>query len=211
MGTAIRATADDEFLVFAYCGRGIFETTATLRYYNSKTLAILSTTRNRDQFSPEEIANIIGLLDKHSRGGRFDWTAFWTSNRKDMATKLVGARKNKKAHDSDRTSPSQVSVLTALDSWMADEPGVVLIYDFFCELVHPNLGSNFLAMGAQNGALNVGGSTKKSVGRSLVIEGIQFLAPVIKEASLNMATLLGWQRQQNEETPDCEQAASAAA
>ncbi|HXX76680.1 MAG TPA: hypothetical protein VEI50_16230 [Nitrospiraceae bacterium] len=75
---------------------------------------------------------------------------------------------------------------------MAEKPGIALIYDFFCELVHPNLGSNFLMMGARDGSLHVAGSTDKSVGGSLTIEGIKFLGPIIKEASLNMAKLLGW-------------------
>jgi len=189
----IRSTGDEEFPVFAHCGRGLIETTATLRYYNNKTLAVVLTAKDPDKFSTEKISKIVELLDAHSRGGRFDWAAFWTSNRKDMAEKLVATRKNKKPRiPSDAPNPSQVNIQTAINTWMADEAGIVLIYDFFCELVHPNLGSNFLVMGAQDGSLHVAGPTLKSVGRSLTIEGIKFLVPVIKEASLNMARLMYW-------------------
>ncbi|MGH7233060.1 MAG: hypothetical protein ACREJU_17135, partial [Nitrospiraceae bacterium] len=189
----IRSTADEEFLVFAHCGRGLIETTATLRYYNNKTLAIVMAAKDPDKFSSEEISEIVELLDKHSRGGRFDWGSFWMSKRKDMVERLVAGRKEKKSQiPSDTPNPSQVNVQTAIDSWMTERPGVVLIYDFFCELVHPNLGSNFLVMGARDGFLHIAGPTVKSVGRSLTIEGIKLLGPIIKEASLNMAKLLGW-------------------
>ncbi len=73
----ISSTADEEFLVFAHCGRGLIETTATLRYYNKKTLAVVMAAKNPAKFSSEEITKIIDLLDKHSRGGRFDWESFW--------------------------------------------------------------------------------------------------------------------------------------
>lgn len=188
----IRSTADEDFLVFAYCGRGLIENTAMLRYYNNKINIIVSTSKDPDKFSVEEISRIIELLDKHSRGGRFDWEAFWTSNRKDMAERLVAARKkDKQSHTPlDLPNPTQVNIETAIKSWMGDEGGIILVYDFFCELVHPNLGSNFLVMGARDGSLHVAGPTVKSLGRSLTIEGIKYLAPIIKEASSNMASLL---------------------
>jgi len=190
----IRSTADEEFLVFAHCGRGLIETTATLRYYNNETLAVVMAAKDPNKFSSEEISKIVELLDKHSRGGRFDWGSFWMSNRNDMVERSVAAwRKGKKSKiASDTSNPSSVHVNDAIRSWMAEKPGIALIYDFFCELVHPNLGSNFLMMGARDGSLHVAGSTDKSVGGSLTIEGIKFLGPIIKEASLNMAKLLGW-------------------
>jgi hypothetical protein len=193
----ISSTANEEFLVFAHCGRGLIETTATLRYYNKKTLAVVMAAKDPEKFSSEEITKIIDLLDKHSRGGRFNWESFWMSNRKDMAERLVATRvatlkKKKSQIPSDTPNPSQVSAQTAIDTWMSEEPGIVLVYDFFCELVHPNLGSNFLVMGARDGSLHVAGPTVKSLGRSLAIEGIKFLGPIIKEASSNMATLLYW-------------------
>jgi hypothetical protein len=194
--TIIRSTGNKEYLVFAHCGRGIIETTAILRYYNTKIFSIVQNAKDRDAFSDDEISRIVELLDKHSRGGRFDWEAFWLSNRKDMAVKLVAAwknRKNQKAENSlPASNPSQINTNTAIDNWLVEEPAIVLVYEFFCELVHPNLGSNFLVMGANDSSLHVAGGTIKSVGHSLTMEGIKFLVPVIKEAAKNMATLLCW-------------------
>lgn len=79
-----------------------------------------------------------------------------------------------------------------IDAWVSDVPTIALIYDFFCEVVHPNLGSNFLVMGADNGSLYVAANREKTVGRSLAIEGIELVAPVVREASACMAQLLMW-------------------
>lgn len=193
LNNLIRSTEYEEFLVFALCGRAIIETTATLRYYNKKIQTVISNAQNLDAFSQNELSQIIVLLDKHAKGGRFDWNDFWKLSYQDMAEKLVAARKNKNGKENQKmNNPQQVNILTTIDSWATDEQLVALAYEFFCELVHPNIGSNFVVMGVKNDSLQVGGETIKSVGRGLAIEGIQFLAPIIREASLNMGQLLGW-------------------
>src|SRR5207253_8744668 len=101
-------------------------------------------------------------------------------------------RKTKLTDEPLLLNPSQVNVITALNQWAADKPGIILAYEFFCELVHPNLGSNLLVMGAKDGHLRVGGTTPRSVGRSLCIEGIQFLAGAGRETVGQLALLLGW-------------------
>lgn len=193
VGAAIEATCRSEFLVFAYCGRGLIETTATLNYYNTKIIAVITAAKDPDSFHPDELKAIVELLDAHSRGGRFDWASFWTDSRKDMASRLVEARRSKKQSSAGGESyVQQVNIQTAIDHWIKDEPGIALFYDFYCELVHPNLGSNFLVMGASDGQLSVGGTVNKSVARSIVREGITFLGPVLKRASGCMASLVAW-------------------
>lgn len=194
LDSVIRATNDEDFLIFALSGRATIETTATLRYYNNKLLAIIKSAKDLDAFSKEEIADIVRLLDKHSRGGRFDWTQFWSSPRQDMAMTLVAARRAKKGvgDPNPLPNPSQVNIQTAIDAWAADQPEIILFYDFFCELVHPNLGSNFMIMGSKDGYLQLCGNTVKGVGRSLAVEGIKFLAPTVHEAALCMVNLISW-------------------
>jgi len=194
LSAVVKSTRDEDFLVFALCGRAVIETTATLRYYNDKTLAVITGAKNPDQFSVDEIKRIVELLDKHSRGGRFDWPQFFSAQRGEMAQQLVQARrkKNQNAKTEELPNPIQVNVQTALDAWSKEQSEIVLFYDFFCELVHPNLGSNFMVMGTKDGSLQLCGKTVKGVGRSLAIEGIQFLTPVVREASLLLANLLYW-------------------
>jgi hypothetical protein len=35
----------------------------------------------------------------------------------------------------------QTSVTTCLEKWAEDEAGIGVLYDLFCDLVHPNIGS----------------------------------------------------------------------
>ncbi|MEI7996364.1 MAG: hypothetical protein WCH01_15815 [Methylococcaceae bacterium] len=85
-----------------------------------------------------------------------------------------------------------INVQTAINKWGEESPGAQLAYAFFCELVHPNLGSNFLVMGVGNGNLLVGGDTKKVVARSIAAEGLRFLGPILKQASNDLLVLLYW-------------------
>ncbi len=192
LSEVITGANDERFLVFALAGRAFIETTAMLRYHNRKIIGVVEAAQSRDAFSPDELKQIVDVLDQHSRGGRFDWFEFWFSNRKNMATQLVARRKSKLKEEPPLPNPSQVNVMTALDRWATDEPGIALAYEFFCELVHPNLGSNFLVMGAKDGHLRVGSTTPRSVGRSLCAEGIPFLAAAGRETAGQLALLLGW-------------------
>ncbi|MEI7516199.1 MAG: hypothetical protein WCK81_12500 [Betaproteobacteria bacterium] len=189
---------NERFLTFGLAARTLLETSATLRHYNKKLQDIADSAKDKDNFSVAELNELALILDKHSRGGRFDWFRFWTSNRKDMAENLVNEIKNKSKKndkvDSSRTqtNPDSINVQTAINKWGEDSHGVQLAYAFFCELVHPNLGSNFLVMGVGNGNLHVGGDTKKVVARSIAAEGIRFLGPVLKQALNDLAVLLYW-------------------
>lgn len=138
-GGVIESTVHHHYLVFAYCGRGFIETTATLRFYSNKTRKLFSSAKNPDVFDAAELSAIAKLLDKHARGGRFDWTRYWKVGRKDMVDHLAstGSAPEKTA----MSNPSQVNVETTIDTWVSGEPAIELIYDYFCELVHPNIGS----------------------------------------------------------------------
>lgn len=189
----IESTSNSKYLVFAYCCRGFIETTATLRFYNKKTQQLFLKAKNQDAYNSAELIEIASLLDRHSRGGRFDWTQYWTLGRKGMVKHIsASAREKKPAQNLPGSNPSQINVKTMIDAWVSGEPTIALIYDFFSEVVHPNLGSNFLVMGADSGSLYVDASREKTIGRSLAVEGIELVTPVVREASACMAQLLLW-------------------
>ena len=199
---------NERFLTFGLVGRTLLETTATLKHYNNKLQEIASSAKDKDNFSADELNELALILDKHSRGGRFDWFRFWTSNRKDMASNLVNEIKSKsKKNSSDennnsQSNPESINVQTAINSWGKESNGIQLGYAFFCELVHPNLGSNFLVMGVGKGNLHVCGSTEKVVARSIAIEGIRFIGPVLKQAFNDLSILLYWAALHTKGDPD---------
>ena len=52
---------------------------------------------------------------------------------------------------------AQVNVQTCLQEWYRDSPKLESLYDLMCDLVHPNIGSAFLVVRAQDGKLVAGG------------------------------------------------------
>ena len=198
-GALIDSVNKKEFLLFGLCGRSLLEMTAILRYYTKKLQPIIDEAAKTGIFTQEQQIAMADILDSHARGGRFNWNEFHFGNRSQFAQHLVEERKkkskNSKHSESDnileKINPEQVNVLTAIEKWATDEPGALLAYEFFCELVHPNLGSNFMVMGSKAGRLIVGKSSPKDVAKNLCDEGLTMVASTaIREGGFYMGVLV---------------------
>ena len=84
-------------------------------------------------------------IDKFIRGSRFSWDAF-VQGRFDQLSKIP-----------EQEHLVQVNVQTCLQKWYRDSPKLESLYDLMCDLVHPNIGSAFLVVRAQDGKLVAGG------------------------------------------------------
>jgi hypothetical protein len=210
-GGLIESANNKNYLVFALCGRSLLEITAVLRYYNNKLLAVLGETTADGELDHEQTKRLFHILDSHARGGKFNWHEFHFGERSRFANHLVEERKKRsKSHSKsesasilDKTNPSQVNVLTAVDSWAKENAAAQLSYDFFCELVHPNLGSNFLVMGSRRDELVIGKSSSKNIARGLYLEGLSMIAATaIREATFQMGALLVLSEAKESNAPD---------
>jgi hypothetical protein len=198
VGGLIEAANSHQFIVFGLCGRTLIEVTATLRYYHKKIVPVIQEAVASGVTTDKQWQEILSSLDKHARGGRFNWQEFWFGDRKKFAFHLVESAKNsgkkKNSHVEGeiqkQPNPEQVNALTAINQWAEEAPSIQLSYSFFCELVHPNLGSNFLVMGSKDGNLVLGGGVKKSIAMGLCEVGIELLVDVIRETSLQMSHLV---------------------
>jgi hypothetical protein len=136
--------------VFAAGGREIIENAATLRYYSLHAdLVALRGAWGTARMNDEVLRLGTNTLDKLVRGNRFTWEAF------------VAHRFDDLAGSPDGHTPSQINVATCLDKWCKDTPALRSLYALFCDLVHPNLGSNFLALRVESGGLFAGGQRGK--------------------------------------------------
>lgn len=61
----------------------------------------------------------------------------------------------------------QVNVLTCLEHWAAELPEVMIVYNLFCDLVHPNIGSNFLVAATSDNRMYFSQSKGAPVGRQI--------------------------------------------
>lgn len=190
----IDAANQQAYLVFALCGRSLLELTALLRYYTKKLQPYIDEAVRTGVVNVDVQKAIIELLDQQARGGRFDWSEFHFGDRAEFAARLVENRKKREAKKKKNTvtqlNPEQVNVQTAIDQWSKEHAGIALAYDYLCELVHPNLGSNFLVMGATGNNLTIGGASNKEIAGGLCDEAVCLLASTaIRDGAMHLAVL----------------------
>ena len=194
LGAFIDSINQRQFLVTALTGRSLIESTATLRFYNH---TILSKAEGASLPEPSEVdveffQEAYDLAIRHMRGSRFDWAAFFTSDKKTFIGKLVEVEKKRISGNKGKKESldfiESLPISKCLDAWFKDDPELVaLSYNFYCDLVHPNLGSNLLLTGVSEGVVQVGSSSNRAVGKSIAREAVTLLTPCIREASKQLA------------------------
>lgn len=189
----IDAANHKTYLVFALCGRSLLELTALLRYYIKKLQPHIDEAVRAGVVNVDVQRAIIEVLDQQARGGRFDWLEFHFGDRAEFAARLVENRRKREVQKKSavtQLNPEQVNVQTTIDQWAKEHPAIALAYDYFCELVHPNLGSNFLVMGATGSNLTIGESSNKEIADGLCDEAIRLLAATaIRDGAKYLAVL----------------------
>lgn len=173
----LHAAENANYLPCALCGRAQIEITATLRYYLKHDYEPLFAKGNLDA---NDMRRLIETDDRHLRGTRFDWDAFLFKNyaklKEDVSNYLAEKRKkNKPSPANDSIIAPQVNVLTCVEHWAAEQPGALIAYNLFCDLVHPNIGSNFLVASATDGTLQFQPGRGHSVGHDIFEQSLPIL------------------------------------
>jgi len=87
-----------------------------------------------------------------------------------------------------------VNVLTCIEKWAEEEtPTVLIAYNLFCDLVHPNIGSSFLVASTNDEGLYFSPTKGKSIGKDMSFPIL--LAVTQKPFSTYLLMLMGtiWQ------------------
>jgi hypothetical protein len=177
----LHSVSADQFLTYALCGRSMIETVATLRYYVVHEYKPLFDVGDVDELA---MRKLIEIDDKHLRGGRFDWKSFllreYDAMRSATRAQLIGKRKNK-GHSGAAASgslPRQVNAQTCIEKWADQEPFVLTTYELFCDLVHPNIGSNFMVASESDGKIHFSKFKGAPVGRQVFDQSFPILMSV---------------------------------
>ena len=75
----------------------------------------------------------------------------------------------------------QVNVLTCIEKWAEETPEVLIAYNLFCDLVHPNIGSSFLVASINDKDLYFTPSKGKSVGADIFEQSFPILVSVTQK------------------------------
>jgi len=136
-----------DYLSYALAGRSLIEHTAMLWYYIQIKYLPLFKKKNLNY---SDLKKLIDIDDKYFRGSRFDWESFLFKNYKKMKENAI---KKLKKHKVEIDFIQQVNAKTCIEHWGKLYPEVLIGYDLFCDLVHPNIGSNFLVSGIEENKL----------------------------------------------------------
>ncbi len=174
--TILDSIEDQRFLVYALAGRSLIESTATLRYYLLEKYTPLF---NKGSLTSEDLKKLIEIDDQHLRGGRFDWEFFFTQRYDELKAAATQALADKKVKFKKETvptgTPHQTNVLTCIENWGKESPGIIVIYNLFCDLVHPNMGSTFLVASMNQDGLHFAQSRGSSMGAKIFEQSFPML------------------------------------
>ncbi len=172
------AIDQQNFLMYALCGRALIETTAILRYYVTEQYKPLLDKR---QLGSADMQRLIQIDDQHLRGAKFDWESFLFqrySKLKEDAVARIESKGRKPKRPEPETLPQQVRIGDCVHSWARETPGVRIAYDLFCDLVHPNIGSTFLVASTSSDGLYFSRFRGEPVGRAILEQSLPILLSV---------------------------------
>ncbi len=146
----IHSVKESNYIAYALAGRSLIEHVAVWRYYLVEKYAPIFSSAKVIDF--EEMLALIKMHKKHLYGTSFDWGRWlkkdYSGLENDYLSKIKG-KKNKQFNKESREN-AQVNVLTCVEKSAKIEPKIGVYYDMFCDLVHPNFGSNILLFSISN-------------------------------------------------------------
>lgn len=168
----------EAFLAYGLAGRSLIEHAATMRYYVHRIAQKVEGCVQKGTVTLAELRDLFNEIDRNLRGSRFDWTGFSKGHMSNTEFQVAeGAR--------------QVNVNTCIQNWVKQEPNIQVLYDMFCDLVHPNIGSTFLVMRLWDGP-SLGfssASTGDAVGWQVFVQTFPGLIPVLREVMTGLEVL----------------------
>lgn len=179
---ALASFERSDFLVYALCGRALLETTALLRYYIVREYKPLL---DEGMLDWKAMQKLVDIDDRHLRGTGFDWGAFMLgeySKLSEDAQRRRGHRGSNRRTDHGAL-PKQVPIGRCIDVWSKETPAVGLVYDLFCDMVHPNAGASFLVASTGSDGLHFSKTRGQPVGKSITDQSLPLLLSATQSRS----------------------------
>lgn len=123
--------------------RAYAEMVAALRFTMKQISPIVQRSTSSGTVTVEDLRVVQKHLDTILHGGRFNWKLYF-----EEGVPAVINRKKLKRTQEERKSfeTGSLRIGNCISDWGKDEPAAEFIYDYLCDLVHPNKGSNLLLL-----------------------------------------------------------------
>lgn len=172
------AIENEKYLIYAQSGCAILENIAILRYYSMHPdISAASEAWKTKSLNDPILRKANATLDCFLRGSRFSWSAF------------IEGRFAELTQTPDQPELAQINSKTCLEKWFKESRKLESLYGLFCDLVHPNLGSNLLVLGTLENELVPGSKGAKSASLFIVAPTLAGLVGSVKTAKASLRGL----------------------
>jgi hypothetical protein len=132
------------------CLRAYVEMAATLRYTVEEMRPIVGRCVAAGRVTGEDCARLVERFDLLLHGGRFDWRTYFFEGPAAIAEKR---KRPKRKEDRTAFETKHLRVGDCIKKWSGVRPEVGFIYDYLCDTVHPNKGSNLVLLRERDGGV----------------------------------------------------------
>jgi hypothetical protein len=180
MRGVITSVNDGNLLIAAQSLRAMIELSAMLRMTAHQLQPFIEKATRQGTFSTEEGREVLRQISLLLHGGKFDWETYFL-----QGAKAVLEGRDKPRGDGEIGAKDMLRVSKCIKHWAKADPWAGFTYDYLCDLVHPNKGSNLLMLenAGEHIAFGVDGTSKTGW---LIFE--QIFAPAAKLGMEGFAT-----------------------
>lgn len=157
-GVVISAN-DGNLLVAAQSLRAMIEMSSMLRMTAHQLQPLIDNAVKTGEFTAEEGREILRQLSLLLHGGKFDWATYFLKG-----AKAVLDGRDKPVGDGETAAKDMLRVSKCIKSWAKETPVAGFVYDYLCDLVHPNKGSNLLMIEEDENEVSFGVEGASTIG-----------------------------------------------
>jgi hypothetical protein len=125
--------------------RALLEVIAAVRHTLERLEPLIHECASRGSVTPEQADLLNYHCDLLLHGGRFDWTHYFERGAWAVLEKKTKQRSKEERQQFEERS-RYLKIDKCLESWSKKQPLVRFAYDYLCDLVHPNKGSNLVLL-----------------------------------------------------------------
>lgn len=130
--------------------RGYVELVATLRYTVKKMQPLIDKVDENGTVTADDARMILGHMEILLHGGRFNWKTYFEEG---VSAVIDRKKLNRTKEEKAKFETKALRIGSCIKDWGLESPAAEFIYDYLCELVHPNKGSNMILLVQRDGGV----------------------------------------------------------
>lgn len=141
--------------------RAYVELVATVRYTVKEMEPLIQEAVESGSVSVDKANTILGKMETLLHGGRFNWPLYFQQG----ASAILDRKRAKRTkEEKQQYETKSLRIGDCLKAWAKEEPASEFIYDYLCDLVHPNKGSNLILLVERDGHVVFDTSSRSQMG-----------------------------------------------